>query len=628
MRDLPPTRPLSLARGPKLPPWLFSEGAGIQISGDSGSSKSNALEVILERLIRHPGASLLFIDPHGTSARKLRRMILAMGRSVAKRLLYLQPSLIGDGNGKLPTINPLFVPGVPGSWRWQARLTVIVDIVAKILLAAWGEADFNSKPILYKNVTRILTTLAYTGLSLADAKLFLDLQSPVYRPLVRACPDLIARHEMEELPDLRAADRLAQIESAKNRFLGLLSNPIFEAMVSRANGALNFQTLYDDRAIVLINLEMGGVRRPMDQEILANLFLTLAVFTILNTPAEKRYPYFLAADELGVFASSFELIEWLSTQTRKFLARLVVCHQGANRFPDRYDDRLLHAITSQCRTHLHFRHGSGADCDFFGRILALPEYDPHKIKHVQRTPMQFQAGHRLVVLTDESEGTTESSGTTDGTGTTNTVADSVIDTVNFGDTRQLRDCVELARTDSQGSAHARGTSQSTAAQRTSSQSHSIGTSRSRTYKQSLVPIIETRHVVTSVQFFTREEQEAMKASALTKLATGEAFLHVTGAPACPVQFPLAKDPYARTPHYARRREVDHQAMQETSSAFATLDEICDERDALVGALVRHLYDVVGEAEAPAPLLALDAIRGQAPGVAAETLIRRGPADEF
>src|SRR5438105_1426011 len=117
-----PSHRLHLSRGPRLPPWLFSDGAGIQLSGDSGSGKSNALEVILERLLRHPGASLLFIDPHGTSARKLRRMILAMGRSVATRLLYLRPAAIGETTEKLPTINPLFVPGAPGTLRWQARL--------------------------------------------------------------------------------------------------------------------------------------------------------------------------------------------------------------------------------------------------------------------------------------------------------------------------------------------------------------------------------------------------------------------------------------------------------------------------------------------------------------------------
>jgi hypothetical protein len=627
---------LAITRGRNLPPWLFSDGAGIQLSGDSGSGKSNALEVILARLLRDPAASLLFIDPHGPSARKLRRMILAMGQSYARRLLYLRPSAIGESTKKLPTINPLFVPGDPGSLRWQARLTVVVDIVAKILLAAWGEVDFNGKPILYKNVSRILSTLAYTGLSLADAKLFLDLESPVYRPLLQACPDLIARHEMEELPDLRASDRLAQIESAKNRFLGLLSNPVFELMVSRTTGALDFQSLYDERAIVLVDLDLGGVLRPMDQQILANLFLTLAVFTILNTPASRRYPYFLALDELPVFASSFDLLEWLSGQTRKFLARLVVCHQGANRFPDRHEDRLLHAITSQCRTHLYFRHGSGSDCDFFGRILALPKYDPWRVKHVQRTPMQFQAGHRLVVLEDETEGTSETSGTSDGQGTTETVGETGTDTVSTSDARTLRELVEQSRTDSQGSSHARGSSTSSASQRTTTQSHSSGTTRSRTRKQQLVPVVETHQVVTSVQFLTREEQEALQASALTRLNTGEAFLHVTGSAAVQVQLPYAVDPFARTPRYGRRKEDEHQSMQEKKEAFATPEKVRAEREAIVAALVRHLYERVGDAtgQGPAPLLAVDAavaipvLREAEQSPERDRTIPCGPAESF
>ena len=611
---LPPSR--ASKRG--LPPWLFSDGAGVQISGDSGSGKSNALEVILERIARTQ-AGLLFIDPHGTSAKKLRRMILNAGPSVAKRLVYIHPASVEDTTQKLATINPLFVPGVPGTLRWKARLAVVVDIVGKILLAAWGETDFSSKPILFKNVTRILTTLAYTGLSLADAKLFLDLLSPAYRPLVQACPDLIARNEMDELPDLRVSDRLAQIESAKNRFLGLLSNPVFEAMVGRSDGALDFQRLYDERALVIVNLELGGVLRPMDQEILANLFLTLAVFTILNAPAERRYPYFLALDELPVFASSFELLEWLSGQTRKFLARLVVCHQGVNRFPDRGEDRLLHAITSQCRSHLFFRHGSPVDAEFFGRILALPEYTAKIPKHIQTTPMQFQVGHRLVVLTDESEGLSESSGTSDTSGTTDTTTNSTGDGDAFSDGRTLREAVECARSEVRNRSSSRAASNASGSQRSATSSQSQGRTHSVTRKQSLVPIIETRSIVTGIQFYSKEELEAEKASGLTKLKTGEALLYITGTPAVPVKFPLAVDPYARTPVFGAKKETEHQVLQECNPAFATVAEIHADREALVVALVRALCDRIEGPEfgPPAPLLALTPGRSPRPPAFAE-----------
>ena len=74
---------LKWTRSRGIPPWLFSAGAGVQISGDSGSGKSNALEVILHRLSQVRDAGLLFIDPHGESAKKLYRMILASGASTA-----------------------------------------------------------------------------------------------------------------------------------------------------------------------------------------------------------------------------------------------------------------------------------------------------------------------------------------------------------------------------------------------------------------------------------------------------------------------------------------------------------------------------------------------------------------
>jgi hypothetical protein len=604
----------------------------VQISGDSGSGKSNALEVVLHRLARIRDAGLLFIDPHGDSAKKLLRMALAAGPSVARRVVYIHPAGIERLTQKLPTINPLHVPGLAGSLRWSARLTVVVDVVAKILLAAFGENDFNSKPVLFKNTYRILSTLAYAGLSLADARLLLDLNSPIYRPLVRACPDLLMREQMDELPDLRAADRQAQIESTANRFFGLLSNPIFAAMVSRTEGALNFAELYAERAIVIVDLELGGVFRPLDQQILANLFLTGMTFEILNAPAERRYPFFVALDELPVFSASFELLAWLATQTRKFLCRLVVAHQGVGGFPERADDPLLQALASQMRTKLIFRHGSVADCDYFGGILALADYNPLKTKHVLHTPQQFQVGHRLVVLEDESDGTSQSAGSSDASGTTDTLTSTVTNATNSADARTLKDLVEQSRTNTSGQSSSDGRSNATGTQKTFTNNQSTGSSHSVTRKQQLVPVIETRQVVSSVQFLTREEQAALKGTALARLPTGAAFLYVTGKPALPVLFPLAVDPFARTPIFARKKEVEHRVLQERSPAFATFADITRERESLVAALVEKLYalldnNVLGP---PAPLLALStatplATVGEFP---ARPMPANVPADSF
>jgi hypothetical protein len=139
----------------------------------------------------------------------------------------------------------------------------------------------------------------------------------------------------------------------------------------------------------------------------------------------------------------------------------------------------------------------------------------------------------------------------------------------------------------------------------------------------------------SVQFFTREELEAVKASDLSKLLTGEAFLHVTGAAAARVRLPLAVDPFTKTPRFGARKEAEHQALQDRHPAFATLAQIQAERQALVTALVEHLYALTDLAEAcpPSPLLALEAGKGARRGTldlptTPQHDYAPGPADAF
>ena len=76
------------------------------------------------------------------------------------------------------------------------------DLITRHLLATWGETDFNTKPILFKNLFQILYTLTHAGLSLADARFLLEIE----------------------------------LESLRNRVLGFLSNPVFETILGRTQG--------------------------------------------------------------------------------------------------------------------------------------------------------------------------------------------------------------------------------------------------------------------------------------------------------------------------------------------------------------------------------------------------------
>src|SRR5688572_29344493 len=82
-----------------------ASAAGIEISGDSGSGKSNALELMMQTLARS-GQGFTFIDPHGQSAERVLHYCLSLGRSLRRRVVYVHCA----DTRHIAAINPLAVP--------------------------------------------------------------------------------------------------------------------------------------------------------------------------------------------------------------------------------------------------------------------------------------------------------------------------------------------------------------------------------------------------------------------------------------------------------------------------------------------------------------------------------------
>lgn len=395
----PPVIELPLGNDYELPPYLWGDNAGIAISGDTGSGKSNLMEVLIQ-LVIDSGYGVTVFDPHGDLARAALEHCLDAGESVRRRVNYICPS---DPRYAVP-LNPLAVDGDQASdLERAARRRVKVAHVARIMLHAWGETDFDSKPVLYKWTHRLLNTVASLGMTLADVGLFLDIESPMYETLVEAVPDLMARHEMAELPEMRPTDREAVIGSTRNRVMGFLSNPVVEATLGRAADAFSTRRAIREQQINLVNLEPGGVLSEEDQQIFANLYLNEALHAVFNTKPEERVPHFLFIDELPVFASCAPQLTAAMRQVRKMLLRCVTAFQGTNFFPERTEDQLLHAILGQSGAHFVLRHIDPVDAKFCGEFLALPGLDALKVKHELRQPVQYQDGFTVETLVDVAD---------------------------------------------------------------------------------------------------------------------------------------------------------------------------------------------------------------------------------
>ena len=602
--------PFPLANTNALLHLLYHESAaGVQISGDSGAGKSVAMEGIARALARH--VPFMLIDPHGTTAEAVYHHCLDLGPSVARRTLYIKPA----DTRTVVSINPLAMPEDDSDrLAWGARRSAKVEHVSKILLSAWGEEDFNSKPVLFKWVTRILDTLSFVGLSIADARLFLDTASPVYRSLLKAVPDLLAQHEMQELPGMRPVDREGQIASTKNRFLGFLANPVIDAILGKAQGALDIEPIYRAGMIVIVNLQRAGdegpVLREQDQEILANLWLNEIIHCVMSQPTHRRRPYFVMIDELPVFKSSSSLLIAALAQIRKFKLRVIAAHQGCNMFPERTEDRLLHAFVSQCRTHFYFRHGNFADAEYFGKIIELPTIDLLKVKHEHWDKEQYQAGREIVSLTDRSETstTTEQHGGSDATGLTST--DTSTNTTTRTETRSdslshdaqaLRDAVTGAHAVASGSSAANGHSNATSNTHTDTWSNSTAQGTTTTFKQTIVPKMAWRDVLRSIQFFSADEQFIMGASNLASLDTGRAIMYVSGRGASHMAFPHVRDPFERVPKFGRKRVEQHRTTLAARPEHDTFEAIERQRSEIVQMLVNHLNGLA-TGELPSPSL--------------------------
>lgn len=588
---------LNLRNPRQLLDTLFLESAaGIQISADSGAGKSNVAEVLLRQMIRQ-GLPLFVLDPHGSLVESLRNYILDCPPRIRHRLVWVEP-----GNTKRVTImNPLAVPTTGNDeFTWQALLTKKCGHTAKILLTIWEQESFAGTPRLAKWVARLLHTLGAAGLALADVRHFLDIGSPVYRSLIRAVPDLVARQEFSELSEMRPTDRENLIESTKNRFLGFLENPIIEATFGLVDGALDVAQLYREGSIVLINLAPQGVLRDEDQMILANLWLSEILHAVFNLPASERRPAFVAIDELPVFHACSSLLggsQGALTQVRKFLLRFLCCHQGALNFPNGKEDRLLNNLIGQCGVGIYLRHANPTDARFFGEIVALPQYDPMKVKHKLVQSQQYQAGNQLVTLVDESMGSSdgESQGGGESEGVTATDSwntdEARTTTESHGETRDdesLRQAVTNARTTARSQRNGRGGSTAKQSTTSSSWQRTSSTTKSQTWKQTLVPILKWRDVLTSVTFFTAEEQLLEAASRFPRLATGTAIVRVSGKGVAEVRFPLIRNPFRNTPKYfARKLAAFQQECMQLPGTMAPRS-ILEARNSILNELLAQL----------------------------------------
>lgn len=375
---------------------ILAPGGGTQVSGDSGSGKSVFLLwliITLARWFRYP---ILLIDPKGDLAKAALRHLIKMGPSVRRRVRYVAP-----GNPDVPQrpLNPLRIDEVPGMTPYvrRARQSCKVGHTGHIVLASAGDEDFDQKPLLFKWCTRLLNVTAELWMAMVEVLNFLNTKSENFHLFTSAVSEELARAEIEELASMRPEERERLIASTKNRFLNLFDNPIVQTHFGVPE-VPTFRESLEEGHIVLVDLEAAGNLRDEDVTFFANAWLNEAFHTVFNMPERDRVPFFVIADEFPRLKASFPLIATALRIIRGLKTRLIAAHQGVYSFPDGPEDLLLQTIMGQCGSHVEFRHHNEAEARFFGRQLALPNYDARKVKYEHWDQEQYQDGNEIWTL--------------------------------------------------------------------------------------------------------------------------------------------------------------------------------------------------------------------------------------
>ena len=137
-------------------------GAGIDVSGVSGSGKSNFSEWAAIEALRM-GIPFIHLDPHGTSATKVAKMVQVLPTRIRSRVIYLDFS----NPESIASINPLQHPADEDQlspYERESFEKIRIELAASMILAAVGEAgeSFGHRPVLRKWITRWLKLL-YQG---------------------------------------------------------------------------------------------------------------------------------------------------------------------------------------------------------------------------------------------------------------------------------------------------------------------------------------------------------------------------------------------------------------------------------------------------------------------------------
>lgn len=493
----------------------------VHVVGASGYGKSYYLRHLIDQFVIHHQAFGL-IAPH----RELYDYALWRLRRAGVRPERIIPLDPGD-NRYAVGFNPLS--------SGLADPSETASMVLEAFLKAWGQRSFDDTPRLERILRGMFRLLIENRLTLLEGNELLNVDNATLRRVLRErVSDRLVREDWEEFEKLSKSEKLAVVESSRNRLRRVLQAAPLQWMLAQTTGTLNLKAVLDDGKYLLANL--GSINAPETQRLIGALLVNGLFHAAKQRNSQRRRDWFLICDEFGEFATR-DFANSLD-QLRKFGVHLVLAHQRLHQL-EREDPDVLSAVMTNAKIKVVFGGLERPEAERMARELFTGDVRGDRIKHVTSQSKFRPVPDTFDVETEsfsETDSDSETHGQTQGAsaGSSGTEGESFLD-----DDDDVK-----TRTRSRG--------EQSSASFGESESRSRGTSRSRGHSRSTVPI--TRHEEfreeTGRQYWSVDEEWERQIAFVHRLAKREALIRVYNGPVVPVITPEV-DPEQRDQRWER-----------------------------------------------------------------------------
>ena len=289
------------------------------VDGVSGSGKSTFLETIATEIIRAEEPLIIF-DPHGTSARKLLKVI---PRHLSNKVLYFNPLA-----KKVPGLN-FFDFTSPA--EWDKAVANIVSILKSHAEDMWGP-----------ETEHVITTAGRAVLGEEHPTiihLYLFVIRELYRKaLISASDDSTLKdfqHQFDE--ELRASERMSKMSPALNKLFPFVQ-PVIRTIFGQVD-SLNFIDLIDQGYIIIIDLDKGKIGE-IAASLIGSAIMSYIQLKAMERKADRRRKCTIIIDEFQNFCHG---VNWTTffAELRKYDVRVFLATQSVTQVPAKWLDPIL-----------------------------------------------------------------------------------------------------------------------------------------------------------------------------------------------------------------------------------------------------------------------------------------------